>query len=238
MERTRGIGVGVGRMEIWAFPSWVLPWFHSCSPFEWTLVFPIAYGELPDLDNFDPDTDAAVERAESEHVELGSEAEPVRTWFPETFIWTLVPIKWVIMGYIAWIQTYQPQQRGNGQEQSQDIVAFCAHKEKWGVEKWIRTMVQFLALLEIFQMILGLKSQTLVRCKRPPNICSATSCTCSTRTPTSFSARLFTSQSLPSLYCCMVLFHSRYRIYPFSRPFFQLVKVPLTYNLFLQHIES
>ncbi|NWS39564.1 A2ML1 protein, partial [Probosciger aterrimus] len=44
------------------------------------------------LDNLDPDTDAAVERAESEHVELGSEAGPVRTWFPETFIWTLVPI--------------------------------------------------------------------------------------------------------------------------------------------------
>ncbi|NWH48381.1 A2ML1 protein, partial [Fregata magnificens] len=44
------------------------------------------------LDNLDPETDAAVERAESEHVELGSEAGPVRTWFPETFIWTLVPI--------------------------------------------------------------------------------------------------------------------------------------------------
>ncbi|KFQ74132.1 Alpha-2-macroglobulin-like 1, partial [Phaethon lepturus] len=44
------------------------------------------------MDNLDPETDAAVERAESEHVELGSEAGPVRTWFPETFIWTLVPI--------------------------------------------------------------------------------------------------------------------------------------------------
>ncbi|NWT41345.1 A2ML1 protein, partial [Chroicocephalus maculipennis] len=44
------------------------------------------------LDNLNPETDAAVERAESEHVELGSEAGPVRTWFPETFIWTLVPI--------------------------------------------------------------------------------------------------------------------------------------------------
>ncbi|NXQ95320.1 A2ML1 protein, partial [Sagittarius serpentarius] len=44
------------------------------------------------LDNLDPETDAAVERAESEHVELDSEAGPVRTWFPETFIWTLVPI--------------------------------------------------------------------------------------------------------------------------------------------------
>lgn len=54
------------------------------------LVFPIAYGELADLDNLDPETDAA---AESEHVELASEAGPIRTWFPETFIWTLVPIK-------------------------------------------------------------------------------------------------------------------------------------------------
>ncbi|NXG74952.1 A2ML1 protein, partial [Baryphthengus martii] len=44
------------------------------------------------MDNSDPETDAAVERAESEHVELGNEAGPVRTWFPETFIWTLVPI--------------------------------------------------------------------------------------------------------------------------------------------------
>ncbi|NXW87673.1 A2ML1 protein, partial [Alopecoenas beccarii] len=44
------------------------------------------------LDNLDPETDAAVEHAESEHVELASEAGPVRTWFPETFIWTLVPI--------------------------------------------------------------------------------------------------------------------------------------------------
>ncbi|NXJ96509.1 A2ML1 protein, partial [Corythaixoides concolor] len=44
------------------------------------------------LDDLDPETDAAVERAESERVELGSEAGPVRTWFPETFIWTLVPI--------------------------------------------------------------------------------------------------------------------------------------------------
>ncbi|KAM6438234.1 alpha-2-macroglobulin-like protein 1 [Rhynochetos jubatus] len=52
----------------------------------------MSYGELPDLDNLDPETDAAVERAESEHIELGSKAGPVRTWFPETFIWTLVPI--------------------------------------------------------------------------------------------------------------------------------------------------
>ncbi|PKK22298.1 alpha-2-macroglobulin-like protein 1, transcript variant X2 [Columba livia] len=52
----------------------------------------MSYGELADLDNLDPETDAAVEHAESEHVELASEAGPIRTWFPETFIWTLVPI--------------------------------------------------------------------------------------------------------------------------------------------------
>ncbi|NXT25668.1 A2ML1 protein, partial [Syrrhaptes paradoxus] len=44
------------------------------------------------LDNLDPETDAAVEHDESEHIELGSKAGPVRIWFPETFIWTLVPI--------------------------------------------------------------------------------------------------------------------------------------------------
>ncbi|XP_009985556.1 PREDICTED: alpha-2-macroglobulin-like protein 1 [Tauraco erythrolophus] len=52
----------------------------------------MSYGELADLDDLEPEIEAAVERAESEHVELGSEAGPVRTWFPETFIWTLVPI--------------------------------------------------------------------------------------------------------------------------------------------------
>ncbi|XP_074009208.1 alpha-2-macroglobulin-like protein 1 [Numenius arquata] len=52
----------------------------------------MSYDELADLDNLNPETDAAVERAESEYVELGSEAGPVRIWFPETFIWTLVPI--------------------------------------------------------------------------------------------------------------------------------------------------
>lgn len=57
------------------------------------LVFPIAYDELAGSDNLNPETAAAVEHAESEHVELGSEAGPVRTWFPETFIWTLVPIR-------------------------------------------------------------------------------------------------------------------------------------------------
>ncbi|KAM6309796.1 alpha-2-macroglobulin-like protein 1 [Podargus strigoides] len=52
----------------------------------------MSYGELADLDNSDLEMDAAVERAESEHIELGSEAQPIRTWFPETLIWTLVPI--------------------------------------------------------------------------------------------------------------------------------------------------
>ncbi|NXE56694.1 A2ML1 protein, partial [Casuarius casuarius] len=37
-------------------------------------------------------TDAAIEGAESEHVELGGKAGPVHTWFPETFIWSLVAI--------------------------------------------------------------------------------------------------------------------------------------------------
>ncbi|XP_010015515.1 PREDICTED: alpha-2-macroglobulin-like protein 1 [Nestor notabilis] len=37
----------------------------------------MSYGELPDLDNLDPETEAAVERAESEHIELGSKAGPV-----------------------------------------------------------------------------------------------------------------------------------------------------------------
>ncbi|NXF11304.1 A2ML1 protein, partial [Smithornis capensis] len=44
------------------------------------------------LDNLDPETDDAVEHAESGHIELSSESGSVRTWFPETFIWTLVPI--------------------------------------------------------------------------------------------------------------------------------------------------
>ena len=56
--------------------------------------------------------------------------------------------------------------------------------------------------------------------------------------PMYFSADLLTSQSLPSLYCCMVSFHPRYRIYPFSSPFLQLVKVPLNSNLSLQHIRT
>ncbi|NXO51473.1 A2ML1 protein, partial [Aramus guarauna] len=55
-------------------------------------TFDYDYMYLDDLDNLDLEADAAVECAESEHVELGSKAGPVRTWFPETFIWTLVPI--------------------------------------------------------------------------------------------------------------------------------------------------
>lgn len=57
------------------------------------LVFPIAVDELADLESWYPEADAAVEAAEAEHTELGSESAPARTWFPETFIWTLVPIK-------------------------------------------------------------------------------------------------------------------------------------------------
>ncbi|OWK54539.1 Alpha-2-macroglobulin-like protein 1 [Lonchura striata] len=56
------------------------------------LVFPIAFDELADLESLYPEADAAVEAAEAELTELGSESAPARTWFPETFIWTLVPI--------------------------------------------------------------------------------------------------------------------------------------------------
>ncbi|XP_010216068.1 PREDICTED: alpha-2-macroglobulin-like protein 1 isoform X2 [Tinamus guttatus] len=53
----------------------------------------MSYEELANSDNLDTETDVAVEAAvESEHVELGSEAGRVRTWFPETFIWSLVSI--------------------------------------------------------------------------------------------------------------------------------------------------
>lgn len=49
--------------------------------------------------------------------------------------------------------------RGNGQEQRQDMVAFCA-KSKEGrykeVDKDNGVFVQFLSLLEIFQMRLGI----------------------------------------------------------------------------------
>ncbi|NXP58492.1 A2ML1 protein, partial [Chloropsis cyanopogon] len=44
------------------------------------------------LESLYPEADAAVEAAEAEHTELSSESAPARTWFPETFIWTLVPI--------------------------------------------------------------------------------------------------------------------------------------------------
>lgn len=57
------------------------------------LVFPIALDELVELDSLYPELDAAIEAAEAEHTELDSESVPARTWFPETFIWTLVPIK-------------------------------------------------------------------------------------------------------------------------------------------------
>uniref|UniRef100_A0A8D2NX75 Alpha-2-macroglobulin-like protein 1 n=1 Tax=Zosterops lateralis melanops TaxID=1220523 RepID=A0A8D2NX75_ZOSLA len=48
--------------------------------------------ELVELDSLYPELDAAIEAAEAEHTELDSESVPARTWFPETFIWTLVPI--------------------------------------------------------------------------------------------------------------------------------------------------
>ncbi|KAI6079815.1 Alpha-2-macroglobulin-like protein 1 [Aix galericulata] len=51
-----------------------------------------AYEHLEDLEDLDLELDDAVEHAESEHIELGSKAGPVRAWFPETFIWSLVPI--------------------------------------------------------------------------------------------------------------------------------------------------
>ncbi|XP_032907191.1 alpha-2-macroglobulin-like protein 1 [Catharus ustulatus] len=52
----------------------------------------MSFDELADLESLYPESDAAVEAAEAEHTELGSESVPARTWFPETFIWTLVPI--------------------------------------------------------------------------------------------------------------------------------------------------
>ncbi|XP_053925178.1 alpha-2-macroglobulin-like protein 1 isoform X2 [Cuculus canorus] len=52
----------------------------------------MSYDEQTDVDNLDLETDAVDEHSESEHVELDGEEGPVRTWFPETFIWTLVPI--------------------------------------------------------------------------------------------------------------------------------------------------
>ncbi|XP_014742819.1 PREDICTED: alpha-2-macroglobulin-like protein 1 isoform X1 [Sturnus vulgaris] len=52
----------------------------------------MSFDELADLESLYAEPDAAVEAAEAEHTELGSESAPARTWFPETFIWTLVPI--------------------------------------------------------------------------------------------------------------------------------------------------
>ncbi|KFV87632.1 Alpha-2-macroglobulin-like 1, partial [Struthio camelus australis] len=52
----------------------------------------MSYDELANSDNSDTQIDAAIEGAELEHIELGSEAGPVRTWFPETFIWSLAAI--------------------------------------------------------------------------------------------------------------------------------------------------
>uniref|UniRef100_A0A8D2NFZ2 Alpha-2-macroglobulin-like protein 1 n=1 Tax=Zonotrichia albicollis TaxID=44394 RepID=A0A8D2NFZ2_ZONAL len=52
----------------------------------------MSFDELPDLESLYSEADAAVEAAEAEHTELGSESAAARTWFPETFIWTLVPI--------------------------------------------------------------------------------------------------------------------------------------------------
>ncbi|XP_056363731.1 alpha-2-macroglobulin-like protein 1 isoform X3 [Oenanthe melanoleuca] len=52
----------------------------------------MSFDELTDLESLYPESDAAVEAAEAEHTELGSESAPARTWFPETFIWALVPI--------------------------------------------------------------------------------------------------------------------------------------------------
>ncbi|XP_063250399.1 alpha-2-macroglobulin-like protein 1 isoform X1 [Prinia subflava] len=52
----------------------------------------MSFDELADLESLYLEADAAVEAAEAEHTELGSDSAPARTWFPETFIWTLVPI--------------------------------------------------------------------------------------------------------------------------------------------------
>ncbi|KAM8821945.1 alpha-2-macroglobulin-like protein 1 [Eudromia elegans] len=62
---------------------------HTLTTFSYEYM---SYDELTNSDNLDTETDIAVEAAESEHVELGSEAGQVRTWFPETFIWSLVAI--------------------------------------------------------------------------------------------------------------------------------------------------
>lgn len=163
-------------MENWVFPSWTVSWSQQSTVFEWMLVFPIAYDHLEDLEDLDLELDYAVEHAESEHIELGSKAGPVRAWFPETFIWSLVPVKWVIVGYGPTRTSCQPQQTENGQEQRQGITSFHAHKEKGSVKNWIRSSAQFLDL-EIFHMTLGnLKSQAPIGWEGPPEVWSSSSC--------------------------------------------------------------
>ncbi|XP_071413479.1 alpha-2-macroglobulin-like protein 1 isoform X2 [Pithys albifrons albifrons] len=52
----------------------------------------MSYDDLILLESLDVEIDASFEHSEPEHIELGSKSGPARTWFPETFIWTLVPI--------------------------------------------------------------------------------------------------------------------------------------------------
>lgn len=73
---------------------------------------------------------------------------------------------------------------GEGMGRSRAGALFPSVKKqqrKWRCEEVDKDnggLVQFLALLEIFQMILGnLKSQTPTGWKRPPKVCSSTSCT-------------------------------------------------------------
>uniref|UniRef100_A0A8U7M178 Uncharacterized protein n=1 Tax=Corvus moneduloides TaxID=1196302 RepID=A0A8U7M178_CORMO len=62
---------------------------HTQTTFDFDYM---SFDELAVSESLYPELDAAVEAAEAEHTELGSESAPARTWFPETFIWTLVPI--------------------------------------------------------------------------------------------------------------------------------------------------
>ncbi|KAM4788544.1 alpha-2-macroglobulin-like protein 1 isoform 3-T3 [Cyanocitta cristata] len=57
-----------------------------------TSDYMLAYADLEVSEGLYPELDDAFEAAEAEYTELGSESAPARTWFPETFIWTLVPI--------------------------------------------------------------------------------------------------------------------------------------------------
>ncbi|KAJ7419869.1 Alpha-2-macroglobulin-like protein 1 [Willisornis vidua] len=52
----------------------------------------MSYDDLILMESLDIEIDASFEHTEPEHIELGSKSGPARTWFPETFIWTLVPI--------------------------------------------------------------------------------------------------------------------------------------------------